>query len=239
MASLQVLLMLAGNLHWLLWVQATQNPWLLQNPAAPPCRIQPVLMPARLTLQVLVVVLHQALLQLLSEPGGRLQWLLCRQPTHAPLLQTPALPAKLQALLLFAGLTVHLPVATLHAALLQAMSSTGATLHWLSIQHPGTHVPVPQVPGTFDPATTAVQLVLFPSAWTTHLLVLLLQTARLQDLSVPAGSVQWLSVVHWMLLTHVPLPLPSPYADTGSYPAGSGCTRRDDAPASGGLAAGP
>jgi len=92
-ALLQLLSVPAGKLHWLLCRQPTQLPLPLQNPAEPAFSWQALLAAAGTTMQVMVVALHTALLQLLSVPGGKLHWLLCRQPTQLPLpLQNPGTP---------------------------------------------------------------------------------------------------------------------------------------------------
>eukprot|EP00775_Hariotina_reticulata_P009553 gene9554-9716_t len=84
-----------GRIHWEFKEQEPQRPLLLQKPAVPSDNPQTALSPADATLHLPVAASQTALLQLLSNPAGKLQWLLWVQKTHVPLLlQKPeAVPA--------------------------------------------------------------------------------------------------------------------------------------------------
>jgi hypothetical protein len=75
-----------GKLHWLLWMQATQEPLPLQTPAVVPSAIvQAMLTSAGAVMQLLVAASHTMLLQVLCTPSGKLHCLLWVQATQRPL----------------------------------------------------------------------------------------------------------------------------------------------------------
>jgi hypothetical protein len=107
-----------------------------------------------MVLHLAVSVLHTGELQAGWTPAGRLHWLLCRHPTHAPApSQTPGEPPEnVHDRFAIAGALLQLLVAALHITLVQLLSAPAGKLHWLSwlqatqvpllLQNPGVELPV-------------------------------------------------------------------------------------------------